>query len=72
MTLTFEINGYGGKKCAGRGTLIDKRLSGYVVGLLTDDLGGFGTYRRGAEIIVAESELTMPERQLQRLNRIFA
>jgi hypothetical protein len=57
-TFEFTIIGQNGKPHQGRGSLL--RTTGHSVHILrlsTDDLGGFGTYRRGMEIRVLASEL---------------
>jgi hypothetical protein len=57
-TLHFTILGQNGKPCQGRGTLLETRAHGtHIVRLSTNDLGGFGTYRRGMEIRVLSSEV---------------
>jgi len=54
---TFKIKGYGGKEYTGRGIVqefIEHR--GALVELTSDDLGGFGTYRKGDVVRIMNDE----------------
>jgi len=63
MSVCFQIEGYGGRRSKGRGVVND--IVGdhtVIVRLTSDDLGGFGTYRRGIEVRISPYEIIETER----------
>jgi len=53
----FKIKGYGGKEYTGRGIVQEFiERGGALVELTSDDLGGFGTYRKGDVVRIMDDE----------------